>query len=275
MNSSYKFLYKKVLKHILYKSCPSLIPRSGEAGKKVNCYTIEIEKEDGSPYLLVDSLTEKGVSGRIWDNKSYNQKKTVKFETIKNLPIKIVHYYGLYEIRYKGIFDYIFFGYMCPKSYFKILVNKGIQRFYNTKRLFFRHNRLNLLRLLVEKQLEDPSGSVSSWEIMDDLYTIKWYGHPKGNELHDKLKLFLASFVETKEIERIGGSGHHYKVTGLALKSLEDADLEERRHQENIDIQRRITYLTLVIACTAVAALWDKGMLDSFGEILRGWRCDP
>jgi len=43
----------RIFERLLHKTCPTNIPRSGEKGKKVNCYSISLYAGD-IPLLLVE-----------------------------------------------------------------------------------------------------------------------------------------------------------------------------------------------------------------------------
>lgn len=53
---------KWILSRLLNQPCPIQIPRSGELGKQVNCYSISIYNGD-VPIMLVNSIEENGLNG--------------------------------------------------------------------------------------------------------------------------------------------------------------------------------------------------------------------
>lgn len=66
-----------------------------------------------------------------------------------------------------------------------------------------------------------------------------------------KMKYQLASLVETHDLEMTAKG--HYKVTGLAWKSLSDFQEENRRHRDSARIQWVIVLLTMAIGLFAIS----------------------
>ncbi|MDG3066584.1 hypothetical protein ACFQ4M_03215 [Thauera mechernichensis] len=87
---------------------------------------------------------------------------------------------------------------------------------------------------------------------MTALYTIKWVFHPDRDSQRLKLRFYLRSLVDTGELRELNGG---YEVTGNALRAIEEYEEQERKHTESVKTQRKIMWLTLVIAfLTAVQA---------------------
>lgn len=80
---------------------------------------------------------------------------------------------------------------------------------------------------------------------MVDLYSIKWVLHPYGDAQHKKVKFYLDSLVPSGELDEID---YKYSVAGDALRTIEEYEEEERKHTETVKMQRRMFWLTLVIA---------------------------
>lgn len=245
MNKIRKYIYKKVLQSVLQRPCPLRIPRSGDAGKQVNCYTIEIYN-GSDPYLMVEAVDEIGVTGRLWTGQKCDKKGAISFKNLNNFKISINHYYGLNQIKFDGIFDYII-GKILRRPYVWIWINSGIKKlkqFVYNQTDPFRFEKMQILKFLVENHLENDERKMTSWNIMEGICSTKWFGHPKGEQAHKRLLLFLDSLAETCEIKKINLV---YKVKGKAIDTLARFALEERRHQENISLKRIMVVLTLFI----------------------------
>jgi hypothetical protein len=144
MNTILKFIYYRAITSVLRRPCPIRIPRSGNAGKQVNCYTVELRKEE-APFLLIEGVTDLGVQGLQWSDEDhqYKIKAEVSFSEIKKFDIAISHFYGLFEVRFDGVFDYLK-ECIFPKAYFKIWWNGVQQNVYNRRKLF-RAKRIKIL----------------------------------------------------------------------------------------------------------------------------------
>jgi hypothetical protein len=86
-------------------------------------------------------------------------------------------------------------------------------------------------------------------DFLTRLYTVKWVLHPQNDAQEEKLELYLDSLAKSGDIQKIN---HEYVVTGTAITSIEKFEEEERRHVENVKVQRRILWLTIIIAFAAL-----------------------
>ena len=80
---------------------------------------------------------------------------------------------------------------------------------------------------------------------MTPLYTDKWVFHPDQDSERRKLKFYLESLVDTGELKIVN---YKYVLTGHAVRAIEEYEEQERKHTENVKIQRRMFWLTLAIA---------------------------
>jgi hypothetical protein len=69
--------------------------------------------------------------------------------------------------------------------------------------------------------------------------------HPDGDAQHKKVNFYLDSLVRSGELDKID---YKYSVAGAALRTIEEYEEEERKHTETVKMQRRMFWLTLVIA---------------------------
>jgi len=245
-------LCRVFLSRALERACESPIPRSGEDGKRVNCFSVSIDRF-GEPYFLVTALSGPRLHGLEWTGERYAIKRSIELSDIDPRDVFVAHYYGLSDISYSGILD-LAIGRIFFWPYIKIHTNRFFSRvdqyFFNKKKLITKQ-RIDLLRFLVDRHLEG-SPIRDTIDLMTALYTIKWVLHPDRDSQRLKLRFYLRSLVDTGEL-RESDSG--YEVTGNALRAIEEYEEQERKHTESVKIQRRIMWLTLAIAfLTAVQA---------------------
>lgn len=233
------------LSRILSRPCENRISRSGAKGRAVNCFVTFIEK-NSEPYLMVQSLDNGYLNCVEWDGSNYAITVRHLLNSFRMQDFKITHYYGLSEIRYSGIFDFMV-GRLTAWPYLKIQTARffwhSSQYFFNKKKLVSKA-RNDLLKLLVNEALEGHTEH-ESLELMTLLHSIKWYSHPDAQIVHTRLKFHLDSLAETGEIKKID---HKYIVTGKALRVIEEYEEQERKHTENVKMQWRTFWLALAVA---------------------------
>ena len=98
---------------------------------------------------------------------------------------------------------------------------------------------------------------MTSWDIMTELYSSRWSGHPANKSRQSEIEFQLDSLLHSGDLE---GDRITYKATPKSMVTLDQADEQDRRHREASRLQRWIVYLTFVIA---VAALQQAGLLSS------------
>lgn len=230
----------------LKNQCGSRISRSGKEGELVNCFSVVIDKVD-QPYLFVLELINDELICLEWNGQSYEKNTILALDSIPFSQLQITHYYGLSTIRYFGILNFIV-GMLTLWPYIKIrFVNTlgNFDQYIFNKKKFITKQRIDLLRFLVS-QVNDGHDSFNAYDLMFQLYTIKWILHPNHNSELKKLEFYLRSLCDTGELRTIN---HEYILTGHALRTIEEYEEQERKHTENVKMQWRMFWLTLVIAC--------------------------
>ena len=242
------WLLKSVISKLLLKMCPSSVPRSGAKGEQVNCFHIYLE-QDGDSYFVINRIASNHVSGLWWNGENFCEEASVPFNWFKLSQIKIMHYFSLSEFTYRGIFDYLISGltkYNEAKAILLRYINIVKQYFFNRRPLVM-VERLELLRVILEHYIQTGEKDIKSIDLMSRLYSIRWIVHPDKNMQEKKLILYLDSFVESGDL--ICTNRHYsYTITGKALLTLDEYEESERRHQDNVRLQRLMVLLTLIMA---------------------------
>lgn len=245
MHALTTILSRRFLPSALTRACGSTIPRSGQKGERVNCFTVSIDKA-GEPYLIVLELIGDDLKCIEWSGNRYEIDTTVSLSSVDPSAFSITHYYGLSEVTYFGIVDFVI-GRLTLWPYIRIhfvrTLSKFDQYFFNKKKLVTKQ-RVDLLRFLVSRALEG-NDSFEEIDLMTQLYSIKWVLHPDRASQRKKLEFYLASLTDTGELKK---ANHKYFLTGHALRVIEEFEEQERKHTENVKMQWRMFGLTLAIA---------------------------
>ncbi len=242
-------LCKIVLPKVLGRACESRIPRSGDEGAKVNCFVTSIDRAN-EPYLIVLGLAGNDLNCIEWDGTSYKIKRTIPLSSLNLADFRITHYYGHSEIQYSGLLDFVR-NRLLPWTYLQIHVVRqlsGLDQYLFNKKKLVTKQRTDLLKFLIERAL-DGKTEHEPLDLMTDLYSMKWFLHPHGEEEQRKLEFYLDALVETGELRKIN---YKYVLTGFALRAIEDNEEQERKHTENVKMQWRMFWLTLAIAALTV-----------------------
>lgn len=248
----------RILSNILSNPCPDSIPRSGDKGKKVDCYSLGLY-EGKNPKLLVSSINKFGYEGRHWTVNQFKNDASIPFYLSSGLNLKIEHYYGLVTHSYNGILDYVLheFTWFYKAQTLYVLSKQAIpQSFFNRKNLQL-PNRMRILENIIEKQADEPKQSFSSLALMTYLYSTRWYLHPQKNTLRKKLELYLESFVASGEIKE-SKSGGEYVIAGKAIATLEKYQIETKRAK---DARKAQNWMLILTGLLAIFSAFQSGLI--------------
>jgi hypothetical protein len=251
MTSITNRLYKLILPRLFARLSPNRIPRSGEAGEKMNCFSVFVEDQNGKNFFAAKSFEGTTLKGKRLEADSSIVDAEIDLTNIGTATLKVVHYYGLDEMTYRGILG-IAFTWAFPLTYlhihFRRLKDKMAQSVYN-RRSLQSIQRLRVLRFMVDWHIEN-SHALTSIDVMTQMHSIRWVLHPHRDAEQKRMELFLESLADSGELTR--KDGYRYIATGRALTTIEQSEEEERRHTENSRIQWAMVMLSFVIALLTV-----------------------
>lgn len=252
MNRWSLYLAKTLLSGVIHRACPSAVPRSGPEGELVDCFITKVCQGD-EPLPVVLAIDGEILRCVAWDGDHYGRDEVLHLSELKFSQFDIVHFYGLSEVRYSGLLD-LLIGRLTYWPYLKIhavlLLSRINQYYFNKKKLITRR-RIELLVFLVALHQQGQT-RFDAIDLMTRLYSLRWIEHPDRDAAMRQLEFYLEALVETGELDK---EDHQYRVTGFALRSIEEDEEYERKHGENVRLQRGMFWLTVAIAAfTAIQA---------------------
>lgn len=243
-------LYRWLLSRLIAKACDSRIPRSGKRGKEVNCYVVALDRDD-SPYFVATAIDGDTLTGLMWNGASYAESGTISISDFERGVLNITHYYGLSEIVYDSIYECAW-HYVTRLIYIKIYIYRYLdstyQYFFNKRKLVTK-KRMELLRLMMDDQLDRTHTGINSLDLMTKIYSMRLFLHPSWEVQHSIVKLYLDSLVSSGELNFIS---NEYVVTGKAISTIEKYEEDERRHTESVKLQKKMFWLTVIAVIFAV-----------------------
>ena len=229
-----------ILRKLLSKPAPDRIPRSGEDAESVDCNVVYFRGKDKTWTLLCEAVNAKGVTGLYWQNNEDLGRVSIPFSLMNEVDLDITHFYGRYDLRYSSIAHFFWEG-MIPVDKAKVLFGEGQQFLFNKKELI-RSERMEVLKILLEKELDHRDYEVSTVQLSTLLYTEKWVFHPDKNRQLRYNDLLLKSLCDSGDLVR---SQYGFKLSAKCLVTLSQFEEDQKRHRENISQARSIKWLTL------------------------------
>lgn len=177
------------------------------------------------------------------------------------MTLEITHHFRQLRTRYDGAVDY-FWGLFTLLRYRVLLKEWWSQKRFNS-RLRFRSDRIEVLKELVEVYLggveEDPlnflgDGGISAWDLFQRIHGQRALGHPAFTSAFARFELILKSLVDSNDLSLNDNSS--YRVEPQSLRTIAQFEVEQQRHNDQVKHNRRLVWLTAVIACAAIVALF-------------------
>ncbi|MDL5364160.1 hypothetical protein QSH18_00910 [Xanthomonas sp. NCPPB 2654] len=230
----------------LRRASPDRIPRSGDAGAAVNCYTTRVIRGDEDHSLIVQSADGGTCNCLEWDGNRYSINSKIKFTDLLEHNFELTHYHGLCTTTYSGFLD-LALGRIFRLPYIKARSHSAYHRLaqglYNRRKLVTKQ-RIDLLKVILSAQLNGRD-KLSSLSVMSLIHSERWYLHPNHDNEHHRVQFYLDKLAETKDLVK---NGIDYQISGQGVAAIELYEEQERKHGESISAQRRMFWLTIVIA---------------------------
>jgi len=229
---------------------------------KIDCFSAEIRSLEGQYFdLQVGKILKEGVEGRLMErNEGYSEGSgwCVTNHGLDKIEFSATHFLGLRSFQYSSPLKFLMWKLVkIPKLI--ILKDRLSQLWFNSKTPA-RTNRIETLRELVDMRLETDANSPNaasegkdSIEILAKIHGRKIIFHPEYKSTRASLELDLESLVESGDLHE---KNRYYRATGKALSTIANYEQENRRHQEQMQHNSWIKWLTI--------ALVFVGMLQAF-----------
>lgn len=241
-------LRRKLLGFALAKAAPDRVPRSGPDAESVDAYVVRAELRSANP-VIVKSITGNDVECLEYNGQRYATKSVRSIDSILSDEVEVIHYHGLAQTTYFGWSDFAI-GHIFRMPYIKAWFHfrtESFEQYLFNKRKLVTKQRIELLKAVLDTQL-NTGRAPSSIDVMVKLYSVKSVLHPDYERLEEEIELYLDAFVQTGELSKQSIS---YHITGKGIAAIEAFEEQSLRHGEAISVQRRMFWLTAVIAALA------------------------
>lgn len=252
MNFFRGLLLEKAIRIALKARCPARIPRSGEAGAAINCYSATLRSDDEVVDVLLDGIEGNVISATAWSpsKKMYEAPCSLSVKSLDGLRLDVRHYYGLFDFKYRRPWALLQAKYSLRPQ--RVAAWSSLSQWLFDHKTPQRAERISAIRILKAAAVDEPVGafdgdqSISELGLLERLHGGRIYHRPDFWKFQREAKLVLESLCESGDARRVGNG---YVITGKALQTIANFEEENRRH-------RRQVFLTWVmIAWTAMAAV--------------------
>lgn len=250
-------MFFRALDKALEKPAPDRIPLSAPRALENDFCSVTLEDPESDRRILIRNRVDAGYEALVWQGEQAAIEQWLARDDIdaKRLSLRIERYYQGYQ-----------FDFTNPKVFLLAELTKWhkvtkfrdrvSQTIYNKRRLV-REERIDLLRHLVERKIENPRDQIYPLMLAVQRYSRKWLYHPDKERHKAHLELVLDSFVASGDMTK---DGLNYVVTGRALVTLSEYELSIQRHKDQINtakIGNRLTWAIIIVGIAGILSqLW-------------------
>lgn len=256
------FLLRSAILFATRRAAPYRIRTSGRGIQRENCYSIYISPSKNDQLdFLVEEIVDEGVIGAVTENNEFTVPACISNRDLRQSHLVVHHFFRGQRTRFNGLRDFIW-GTISFHSRRYYWTQNFQQRLFN-QRVQFRTDRIELLKCLVDFKLKktediyymiDSIDFDSDFDLFSDLYGYRIYEHPHYDREYRRFQMLLDSLKASGDISIQEGK---IKVLGKSLSTISDFELEERRHNDLVFLQRVISILTAVLAGATILQLID------------------
>ncbi|MBY5744652.1 hypothetical protein HFO28_13790 [Rhizobium leguminosarum] len=233
----------------LRKNAPSLIPTSGDAGRRNDCYVVYFEDHDGKGRFLANEMNNQGVQGK-WsaDGQNFVEECSVPYSAFPEFKPFIQHYYRGWTFHSRSIPPFMLM-YLTSYPFWRVTWDRLLQAFFNRRQLT-RHDRLRVLKYVLAETVKDRNYIAHETELLTRFYTVRWVFRPDKEELMTYYRLLLDALKESGDLKQ---AQYGLALDPKAINTIAQYEQEERRHGQNAATQNGIRFLTVILTLVGIA----------------------
>jgi len=249
---------KAALTKAICRLCVGDIPRSGIEARSVNCWTVQVLK-DNEPFFAAHSCQGLVVRGSAWDSssKQYSGDRKIYLARLRRQQIEFIHYWGIHRIRASGVANY----YLTTLTRIPYLVAYAKQISYLIRKRLFNlkaieeSDRDRLLEYLVS-QYAFSQIDFHVHDLLTKRHSTHWFGHPDADSVRQKTEYILSSLCATGELTK--NPHQQYRVQPLAMSTMTKTREADLRHRASMKAQ----WLSIVIGfAVMLTSLIEAGIV--------------
>ena len=247
-------MFFRAIDKALEKPAPGSIPLSGPRALENDFYAVHLVDSTGKEQVWLKGKAEEGYEALVRKDNDSGDSTTLSQEDIRSTEysLRIEHYYKGYQFNYSSPLKFLIAN-ACYWHRWVIFRDSHSQKRFNRQPLI-RAERMDLLQYLVERSIQKPKEKFDPLFLGMQLYSRKWFFHPGKDEHKEHLKLLLESFAESGDLKRDNGG---YLLSGKALETLSNHELEKQKHRDNLataKVGNNLTWAIVIVGILGVAA---------------------
>ena len=247
-------LFFRAIDKALEKPAPGSIPLSGPRALDNDFFAVDLVDSTGKELVWLKGKIERGYEALVRKEDDSGDDTVLSQDDIENTEygLRIEHYYKGYQFNYSSPLKFLMAN-ACNWHRWVIYRDRHSQKRFNRQPLI-RAERMDLLQYLVERSIQKPREKFDPLTLGMQLYSRKWFFHPGKDEHKEHLKLLLDSFAESGDLKLDDGG---YVLSGKALETLSNYELEKQKHRDNLAMAKvgnSLTWAIVIVGVLGIAA---------------------
>lgn len=248
-------LNKIALQIAARRFAPDRIPRSGQEGAKVDCYSVQLMGPGEMYGMLIGSYKNGVVRGRLWHNSSYSVWAKLNNNTIGSCTFTAIHYIGNNSFYYDSSKSFIFKE-ITLHPYFVCFFRALRSRAF-ASRSVSSADRHRVLTALLDHKIDDYENrrnyrGVDLLTLMRRIYGNEILSHLQSGSLRARLQVALESIIEEG---LASGDILNARLNSVAVAKIYEIDIENERHIDTRRNNQKIALLTFFIFILGIIEL--------------------
>lgn len=253
-----ELLQKIAFVYAIKRSLKTQAPSSFRYDPSNNFTVTVIKLPTTGKEILVDGINTQNITGRGWNGTEFDEIETVSLNELGEAQFEATRFFGFVQTKYHSLSDYLW-GELTALPRRGHLKERFRQIAYNSTTRF-RHDRISVLNSIVDAHLEraeNDKGLLSKIQdagvvqLMSDVYGNRVFAHPSFSKEAARFRLILGSLAKTGELDEMGKQS--FSLNPKALATIAEYEQAERRHNDSVIHNRRLFWLTVILAIAAVA----------------------
>ena len=251
-----RFIKSQAIRKSLKKRAPARFPYASSN----DFYTSHLNNRETDQRVLIDSMTTDALIGRVWEEDHFRDEIAIPLRDLKSWNLITTRFYGYNQLQYKSARTF-WVGELSLLPQRLWLNERFTQSYYNS-RTRFRHERVDVLRKLVELHLEQAQAGnallttphpQSIVQLLSEFYGIRIHAHPQVGDVSARFRLVIESLAASGDLKKT--KLHEFQLEPQALETISSYEQDERRHRDSVRQNKRLFWITAIIAiATAVQA---------------------
>ncbi len=248
-------MFIRAINKALEKPAPDRIPLSAPGSLENDFCSVTLQNSESSTRILLRKRCEVGYKALVWRGEQGGIEETLTVEDIEpsKFHLRIARYYQGYQFDFTDPKAFLLAD-ACQWHKLVKIRDRVSQSIYNKRRLV-REERIDLLRYLVERKIENPRDEIYPLMLAVQRHSRKWLYHPDKDRHKAHLELVLDSFLDSGDLVK---KSSNYVVTGKALVTLSEYELSVQRHKDQISTAKVGNKLTWAIIIVGVAGILSQ-----------------